>query len=227
MKRIFCTTLLLGMLLATATAQYFPVDTARLNDAFRTLINGERTLETEMKFLEAYPTTWLEFYMTYSYIDDENFDYSISNMCTEHLTTLIGLSHISDTVLCKKIIDLTIGMKENCECTSVYQDYLIGYILGHEDLVFCYLSKLRKGHQMQFWEFCWSTVTECNREEHFKDLYSRNKDKFPVELEISRIAFEYFYDGINYPALFPHKREEYERKFNNRNFRYNFNDYRK
>lgn len=102
MKRIFCTILLLGMLLATSTAQYFPVDTARLNDAFRTLINGERTSETEMKFLEAYPSTWLEFYMTYSYIDDENFDYSISNMCTEHLTTLIGLSHISDTVLCKR-----------------------------------------------------------------------------------------------------------------------------
>lgn len=227
MKRTFCTTLLLSILLAKATAQYFPVDTARLNNAYNTLINRERTAETELEFLEAYPTTWLEFYMTYSYIDDDNYSHSMSNLCIEHITTLIGLSHINDTLHCKKIINLTIGMKDSGECTGVYQDYLIGYIQNHDDLVLHYLSKLRKGHQMQFWEFCWSTVTECNREEHFKELYKKNKDKHPEEMDISRMAFEYFYDGINYPALFPHKREEYERKFNDRNFRYNFNDYKK
>ena len=37
MKRAFFTALLFTTLLATATAQYFPVDTARLNKAYRTL----------------------------------------------------------------------------------------------------------------------------------------------------------------------------------------------
>ncbi|MBR5150400.1 MAG: hypothetical protein IKW61_03775, partial [Bacteroidaceae bacterium] len=74
--------------------------------------SGNRTLESEAEFLEAYPTTWLEFYMTYSYVDDENYDYSMCKMCCEHISTLFTLSKVNDTVLCKKIVDLTVGMKE-------------------------------------------------------------------------------------------------------------------
>ena len=62
MKRITFTMLLLTVLFA-AKAQYFPIDTARLNSAYRAIISGERNIKTEMEFLESYPTTWLEFYM--------------------------------------------------------------------------------------------------------------------------------------------------------------------
>ena len=61
MKRLFLTTLMFNMLLATATAQ-FPVDTARINKAYNALASEERDAGTEMEFLEAFPTTWLEFY---------------------------------------------------------------------------------------------------------------------------------------------------------------------
>ena len=225
MKRLFSTMLLLVALLATASAQYFPVDTARLNKAYSALINGNRTLETETEFLKAYPTTWLEFYMTYSYVDDENYDYSMCKMYCEHISTLFTLSKVNDTILCKKIVDLTIGMKETGECTSFFQDYLIGYILNNDKLVLDYLSRLKKGYQMEFWHFCWSTVTECNRAENFKELYVRNKRKYPEQMKISLIAFQYFYDGINYPELFPYKKEEYYKKFENSGYRYIFNDY--
>ena len=213
--------MLLLTVLFAAKAQYFPIDTARLNNAYMALINGERTAENEMEFLEAYPTTWLEFYMTYSYVDDEEYDIGMSQLCTEHITTLFGLSHINDTIKCKKIVDLTIGMKESGECTGVYQDYLVGYILNNEDLVLDYLSKLKKGHQMEFWQFCWSTVTECSRAEAFNEIYNRLKNRFPKEMEISRAAFQYFYDGINYPNLLPHKECEYHRKFIDRNYHRN------
>ena len=149
MKHFFLTILLLNLLLTTGKAQYFPVDTAKLNKAYMTLKQGICTEKTEMDFLEAFPTTWLEFYMTYSYINDENYDISMSQICSEHLITLLGLSHVNDTLLCKKVVNLTIGMKDNGECTSVYQDYLIGYIFKNEDLIINTLSKLRKGHQME------------------------------------------------------------------------------
>ena len=67
MKRTILTAFLIAVFLATATAQYFPIDTARLNKAYKTLEQGKRTVETEMEFLEAFPTTGLEFYMTYCY----------------------------------------------------------------------------------------------------------------------------------------------------------------
>ena len=217
--------MLLLTVLFAAKAQYFPIDTARLNNAYRAIISGERNIKTEIEFLEAYPTTWLEFYMTYSYVDYEEYDMEMSQLCTEHISTLFGLSLINDTIKCKKIVDLTIGMKECGECTGVYQDYLVGYILSNEELVLDYLSKLKKGHQMEFWQFCWSTVTECNRTHHFEELYHRYKRKYPEQMEISYTAFKYFYDGINHPTLIPHKEEEYQRKFIDRNYKEIFDDY--
>lgn len=79
---------------------------------------------------------------------------------------------------------------------------------------------------MQFWQFCWSSTWECNRAEDFNKIHNRNKDKYPEEMEISRIAYQHFYEGINYPNLLPHKEEEeHNRKYYNKNYKYNFNDY--
>lgn len=79
---------------------------------------------------------------------------------------------------------------------------------------------------MQFWQFCWSTVTECNWADVFVKLYNRNRLMYPKQMEMSRIAFEYFYDGINYPILLPHKHEEYTRKHDDRSYKHVFDGYR-
>lgn len=213
------------VVLQNGNAQVFPVDTARLNNAYKILMKGNRTAETEMAFLESHPTTWLEFYMTYSYMYDENYDNTMCDMCSEYISTLFGLSHINDTVLCNKVVNLSIGMNNSSECTDLFQDYLVGYLLDNDELLLGCLSKLKKGYQIQFWQFCWSTVADCYRAEHFEELYNRNKEKYPIQMEMSRIAFENFYDGISYPCLLPHRREEYERKFNTKNYKYIFDDY--
>ena len=44
-------------------------------------------------------------------------------------------------------------------------------------------------------------------------------------MEISYTAFKYFYDGINHPTLLPHKEEEYQHKFIDRNYKEIFDDY--
>ena len=98
MKRLIFATLLLIAFFTTAKAQYFPVDTARLNKAYRTLKKGERTAQTEQEFLEAFPTTWLEWTMTYCYVWDDNYDISMSQMCCEHIEQLFGLPHINDSI---------------------------------------------------------------------------------------------------------------------------------
>jgi hypothetical protein len=184
-----------------------------------------RTAATEKEYLEAFPTTWMEFYMTYQYINDENYSTKMVKQCNKHIEALFSLKHLNDTTFCEKIVNLTIGMKESGEQTTLFQSYLMGYLLKNDKLVLNYLSKLRKGHQMEFWQFCWSSTCECNRAEHFNKIYNRNKDKYPEEMEISRIAYQHFYEGINYPNLLPHKEEEYNRKYYNRNYKYNFDGY--
>lgn len=42
---------------------------------------------------------------------------------------------------------------------------------------------------------------------------------------ISRVAFQYFYNGINYPTLLPHKREEYRQKSGHKNYKEKFYGY--
>ena len=40
------------------------------------------------------------------------------------------------------------------------------------------------------------------------------------------MSFLVFFDeGINYPNLLPHKEEEHNHKYYNRNYKYNFDDY--
>ncbi len=46
-------------------------------------------------------------------------------------------------------------------------------------------------------------------------------------MEASSIAFENFYDGINYPTLLPHREEMYKREFINKNYNTFFDDYEK
>ena len=64
-----------------------------------------------------------------------------------------------------------------------------------------------------------------NPPEAFNEIYNRMRNRFPREMEISRNAFRYFYNGINYPTLLPHKEEEYQRKFIDSNHKKIFNDY--
>ena len=65
MKRYLFSLLLLNVLPMAVTAQRFSIDTTRLNRAYEDLSCGERNAKIEIEFLESYPTTWLEFYMTY------------------------------------------------------------------------------------------------------------------------------------------------------------------
>ncbi len=227
MKRFLFIAILIAIQAVTAVAQYYPVDTVWLNRAYRNLTRKPRTAAAEQEFLEAFPTTWMEFYMTYLYVDDDTYDTRMAEQCRDHVDALFGLSHLNDTVVCKKIVDLVVGMKQNCEQTDRLQEYVVSYLFGNDKLVLNYLSRLKKGYQMEFWQFCWSTVTECSWEECFKTLYNRNKKSYPQLMEVSRIAFEYFYDGVNYPDMFPHKKEEYHKKYIDKGYKAQFSGYEK
>ena len=80
MKRLFLALILLVTTILTATAQYFPVDTARLNNAYRAIVKGGNTIEKQQEFLEAFPTTYMEFYYTYQYFEDDNYNLSMAQI---------------------------------------------------------------------------------------------------------------------------------------------------
>lgn len=54
MKRFFLTQLLFAAFLSTATAQYSPIDTARLNKTYRTLLQNPQSKELQLDFSERF-----------------------------------------------------------------------------------------------------------------------------------------------------------------------------
>ena len=66
------------------------------------------------------------------------------------------------------------------------------------DYILKAISKLRKGYQMQFWQFYWSNGVESKPlEKEYEDFLKSNIDSYPDEMKIMKIAFEYFYNGVN------------------------------
>ncbi len=225
MKRFFITLLLFTTFLATTTAQYFPVDTAKLNSAYRAIVKGPNTLEKQQDFLAAFPTTYMEFYYTYQYIEGNNYNLAMTQMANGHLTVLgDSLYLISDSLYCNKLVNLAVGMNDTGETTSHLQEIVHMAMLKYEKTMMAAVMRLFKAYQLQFWSFYWSSVAYSeNWTEHFLKLYRRYFEEYPDVMRTMAIAFEYYNGGVCYPDEFPHLQEKRHKQDG---YKYNFDDYR-
>lgn len=197
MKRAFFTALLFTTLLATATAQYFPVDTARLNKAYRTLEKDPQAKELQLDFLRAFPNNWEEFNSTYKYCSNKGYDLSMYKIAYKHIQALGNCTAINDTLFCNKLIALSVGATLDADAPSYLQGVL-HYTMKRENDTFLHcLSKIDKGHQMQFWQFYWSSIIDGrSQQDEFIELYNKNKEKYPTIMKAMSTAFEYFNTGV-------------------------------
>ena len=225
MKRTVLTAILFVAFLTNATAQDFPVDTARLNNAYRTIVKGPNTLEKQQDFLAAFPTTYMEFYYTYQYIEGNNYDLTMTRMVNGLLSVLgDSLYLISDSLYCNKLVNWAGGMNDTGEITSHLQEIIHMAMLKHEKTMMAAVMRLFKAYQLQFWSFYWSSVAYSeNWTEHFLKLYRRYFEEYPDVMRTMAIAFEYYNGGVCYPDEFPHLQEKRHKQDG---YKYNFDDYR-
>lgn len=197
MKRIFLTLLLFATLLSTATAQYFPVDTALLNNTYRKLLKNPQSRELQLDFFKAFPDNWDDFNSTYKYSDKDGYDLSMYSQAYEHIKALAECYAINDILYCNKLIALSVGASLDVDAPNHLQG-LLHYTMQQRNDVFLYcLSKIEKGHQMQFWQFYWSNIVDGqSQEKEFKALYNINKEKYPCLMKTMSIAFEYFNNKV-------------------------------
>ena len=225
MKRLIFATLLFITLLTTARAQYFPVDTARLNKAYRSIIKGENTIEKQKEFLAAFPTTYMEFYYTYQYFEDKNYNPAMASMSYHQLNVLgDSLYHINDSLYCSKLVNLIVGMNETGGATAHLQEIAHIAMLKHETTMMHSVMRLFKAYQLQFWSFFWSSTAYSEGwTALFLKLYERYFEKYPDLVRTMATAFEYYNGGICYPDEFPHLQEKISKEEGNK---YIFDDYR-
>ena len=196
MKRIFFL-FLFSTMLSTATAQYFPIDTALLNKTYRTLLQNPQSRELQLDFFKAFPDNWDDFNSTYKYIDKDGYDLSMYSQAYEHIKALAECYAINDTLYCNKLIALSVGASLDVDAPNYLQRLLHNTMKQRNDVFLYCLSEIEKGHQMQFWQFYWSnTVDGQSQEKEFEVLYNINKEKYPSLMKTMSIAFEYFNNKV-------------------------------
>ena len=196
MKRIFFI-FLFSTMLSTATAQYFPIDTALLNKTYRTLLQNPQSRELQLDFFKAFPDNWDDFNSTYKYIDKDGYDLSMYSQAYEHIKALAECYAINDTLYCNKLIALSVGASLDVDAPNYLQRLLHNTMKQRNDVFLYCLSEIEKGHQMQFWQFYWSnTVDGQSQEKEFEVLYNINKEKYPSLMKTMSIAFEYFNNKV-------------------------------
>ena len=196
MKRIFFI-FLFSTMLSTATAQYFPIDTALLNKTYRTLLQNPQSRELQLDFFKAFPDNWDNFNSTYKYIDKDGYDLSMYSQAYEHIKALAECYAINDTLYCNKLIALSVGASLDVDAPNYLQRLLHNTMKQRNDVFLYCLSEIEKGHQMQFWQFYWSnTVDGQSQEKEFEVLYNINKEKYPSLMKTMSIAFEYFNNKV-------------------------------
>ncbi len=197
MKRVSFIALFFVTFFSTATAQYFPIDTALLNKTYRTLLQNPQSRESQLDFFKAFPNNWDDFNSTYKYSDKVGYDLSLYSHAYQHIKALEECYAINDTLYCTKLIALSVGASLDADAPNHLQE-LLHYTLQQRNDVFLYcLSKIEKGHQMQFWQFYWSNIVDGqSQEKEFEKLYNINKEKYPCLMKTMSIAFEYFNNKV-------------------------------
>ena len=197
MKRIFLTVLLFNLLLTTTVAQNFIVDTEKLNNAYAALEKEPQNIRRQKDFFSAFPSCWNDFYSTYRYCNSDGYDLSMYNQAYEHVQALGKCTAINDSVFCNRLIALSVGASLDADAPNHLQT-LLHNTMQEKNEVFLYcLSKIEKGHQMQFWQFYWSSITDSqDARKEYVELYNRNKAEYPEMMKIMSFAFDFFNNGV-------------------------------
>ena len=177
MKRVSFIALFFATFFSTATAQYFPVDTALLNKTYRKLLKNPQSRELQLDFFKAFPDNWDDFNSTYRYSDKDGYDLSMYSQAYQHIKALAECYAINDTLYCNKLIALSVGATLDADAPNYLQEVLHNTMKRDNDTFMHCLSKIDKGHQMQFWQFYWSSIVDGrSMQDEFMKLYNKNKE---------------------------------------------------
>ena len=184
-------------------SQYYPVDTIRLNTAYRELKKNPNSLERQKNFFHAFPSTWMEYIMTYQFMgstwpyfkdrDSKGYDLTLYRLSSEHNAAFEKmLPLIPDTLYCTKLINLCIGGRWDADAVSGLQEIAQKVMSKKTQIMFNRLSEKTRGSQLRFWMFYWSSlhlvnsnVTQCKL---LKNKFGRS---MPDQVKIMEIGFEF------------------------------------
>ena len=209
--RVYLILLILGCFYSQSNAQFFPIDTFKLNNAYRELINNSNTLDRQKKFFDLFPSTWMEYIMTYQYVPNDKYDLSMYNIAEEHVSALGNrVTLIPDTIYCSKLINISINAFYDADAPNYLKALLHTKMwdLNKADVFFQILKKLSKADQIKFWQFYWSSENPKPKSEYDR-LYKLMADVYPEEIKLMKVGFENFNGQSEFSVNYPYLEKEY------------------
>lgn len=188
-------------------AQYFPVDTARLNSSYRNLMEHPESPACQKAYFESFPSTWMEYIMTYQYMPEPGYDLAMYYEGSKQVEAFGNrLPLIADSVYFKKLVNLGSGALKTADAPNHLQSLLKQKMKEKPDALFQSLSQFSDGERMLFWTFYWSNnIYKRNLEKDFNETIALYEQKYPVDVEMMRIAYKYFHKDTDFVNQYPHK----------------------
>lgn len=192
MKKYFLLLICLSFM-TTSRAQYFMVDTLKLNRAERAL-NKTNSLENQKAFFDAFPKDWPQYITTYQYSDKKGFDKTMYSRAGYQVQAFgEKLTLIDDPTYCARVVNLAIGAELDADAPNYLKELQHKVMREKTDAMMKIISGLIEGDQMLYWQFYWSNnFRKPILEAEYNKLYDQLKAKYPEEMKIMSIAFEYF-----------------------------------
>jgi hypothetical protein len=176
-------------------AQYYMVDTLRLNSAYRELLLKPNTPERQKAFFNAFPNNWTEFINLYRYISKKDYDLSMYKMYDGQINALKNkITAINDSIYCAKVINLSIGAMYDADAANALKTLLHHVMWRKTDMMIGLISSMTTADQMLFWQFYWSSIHKIERNDspEYEKLYKLLATNYPEEMEIMAIAHKHF-----------------------------------
>lgn len=187
-------------------SQYFPVDTAQLNQAYAALISEPNSIEKQKKFLETFPSTFSEFVMVYQFVPDPNYDLTMYWKAPDHvLKGLKMLTLIPDTTYCDKLINLSINGRWHADAPNYLKIVLHEVMEEKTNIMFSRLNNKWVGQQFSFWYFYFGNpVIKQNFLSKFESLKKLLSDSYPTMVKEMESAFHASYGKADISEDYPH-----------------------
>ena len=172
---------------------FFPIDTAQLNSAYRTLIINPDNEEAQEQFFNSFPKNWSEFIITYQYDGTDDYDLTMYYLAYDHIKALgNNLPLIDKRTYYQRLINLGIGGYWDADGPNYLQYLLHSKMKENTKTILECLSQLDKEKQLQFWTFYWS-YGHCRDTEitdpEYNLLLTENEIKFPIVMETMKQVY--------------------------------------
>ncbi|MEE4286196.1 MAG: hypothetical protein V2I31_08615 [Mariniphaga sp.] len=153
------------------------------------MIKNRNSQKKQQLFIDAFPSTFDEFYMTYRYCPDKGYDLSMYYKATHHiLNGLANLNLVPDSVYFDKLIWLSLGGQFYPDAPNYLKKVLRQMMKEKQSIFFQRLNNFSDKQLISFWYFYFHSRFEKDYKEEY-ERFGKLQYAYPKVIKAMEIAY--------------------------------------